>query len=439
MKVALIMGNFQRQGFPPLGVLYLASYLKKYKTEVEVKVYDVFPEQQGLLSENFDIIGFSCMSIQYPDVCDYATQIRPKYKGRLLIGGVHTTLTRMLPDWADFGIVGEGEQTLLELVSFLMEKENGDLNKITGLLFHSDDKLIYTGDREMIKNLDDIPYPAWELVNMDYYLLPNNVYGTTVGRGLSLMTSRGCCFKCPFCASSKMWNNLRFHSAKYVVDMIQYVVEFYGVEYIWMADDHFSLNKDRLRQIARLLEDRNINVGIGISGRVESYDEEMAEILKSIGVKAIALGLETGSDRVLKRIKNGKKMTIAEELKIVEKMNNDGFQVHGMFMINTPDETMEDLQETVAFIHKLPLTKLSVAVAVPYYATEWWDIGLAQGIIKDDPNDFHQLRTYNMKTLDSGRPLFKTEIPFDILKKTYYYLASYSRSLFYFDWMNRGK
>lgn len=439
MKVALIMGNFCRQGFPPLGVLYLASYLKKYSPETDVRVFDVFPERQELLDERFDIIGFSCMSVQYPDVCEYASELRGAFDGALVVGGVHTTLTRTLPEWADYGIVGEGEQTLLELVAHLSGSGAENICDIDGILFHDGDKVIYTGDRGMIENLDDIPYPAWEMVDMEYYLLPNNVYGTVVGRGLSLMTSRGCCYKCPFCSSIRMWEKLRFHSAKYVVDMIRYVVEKYNVEYIWMADDHFSLNKKRLVEIAELISESGINVGIGISSRVEAYDAEMADILKRIGVKAIALGLETGSDAVLKRIKNGSRMTVAEELAVVKRMKADGMQVHGMFMINTPGETVDDLRRTVEFIHALPLSKVSVAMATPYYATEWWDIALEQGIVKADPNDFDQLRTYNMKTFDSGRPIFKTEIPTDVLKEAYSELSAYGRQLFYFDWKNRGK
>lgn len=437
MKIALIMGNKKKQGFPPLGVLYLAGYLRKYKPTCNIDVFDVFPSANFPCNE-YDVIGLSCMSIQYPDVCDYAKALRNKFKGKIVFGGVHITLTKMIPDYVDFGIVGEGEETLYELVSFLDGDDSfHSITDINGLIINDGYSFIMTPKRAPIADLDKIPFPAWDLVDMNYYLKPNNVYGTVVGRGLSLMTSRGCCFNCQFCSSVKMWETLRFHSAEYVVDMIEYVVATYQIQYIWYADDHFTLNRRRLKRIADLIEERNIHVGMGISCRVDSYDDELCQILKRIGVSAIALGLETGSDRILSTIKSGIKMTVAEEAEIVKKMVSDGFQVHGMFILNTPTETMDDLKKTVDFIYSLPLCKVSVAIATPYYGTVWWDIAKQQGIVSDNPNDFALLRAYNMKTIENTRVLFKTEIKRSVLERVYTELANYSKSLFFFDWENR--
>lgn len=435
MKIALIMANKEKQGYPPLGILYIASYLRKYNSKCEIDVYDIFPDS-SFSPSNYDIIGLSCMSIQYPDACDFASSIRNDYNGKIVFGGVHTTLTKQVPNCVDFGIIGEGEKTFLELVNFL-EKSSDIPKNVPGLVINNRGNLILTTKREPIKDLDSIPYPAWDLIDMEYYLKPNNVYGTVVGIGLSLMTSRGCCFNCKFCSSVKMWDNLRFHSAEYVVDMIQHIKDTYDVEHIWYADDHFALNKKRLNRIAELIEEKNIKIGMGISCRVDSYDDEMKNLLKRIGVKALALGLETGSDRILKDIKSGCSLSIKEEAQVVRQMVNDGFQVHGMFIINTPGETIDDLNQTVNFIHSLPLCKVSVAVATPYYGTEWWNIAQKQGIVGNDPNDHDLLRAFNMKTLVDSRVIFNTEIPRDVLVTKYNELAEYSRSLFYFDWKNR--
>ena len=437
MNIALVMGNYKKQGYPPLGVLYLAGYLRKYNPQCIVQVFDEFPPEQTLLEANFDLIGFSCMSIQYPDVCDYAERIRGLFHGYLLIGGVHTTLTKQIPEWADFGIVGEGEATLSELVHALTETHPVPLENVPGLLIRRGNHVITTRPRLPIKDLDTIPFPAWDMIDMHYYLMPNNVYGTVVGRGLSMLTSRGCCYHCQFCSASKMWGGIRFHSAEYVAEMIKHLISHYQIQHIWLADDHFAIHKTRLRKLATILEKEHICIGMGISCRVDSYDEEMSQLLQRIGVKAIALGLETGSDRVLRKIKNGCTLTVAQEDVIIRKMCADGFQVHGMFMLNTPGETLDDLKTTVEWIHSLPLCKVSTAIAVPYYGTPWWDIALDQGIVDADPNNCRQLRAYNMKFLEADRPVFKTDIPRDILKKTYNELTQYNRSLFYFDWENR--
>ena len=437
MKIALVMCNKQKQGYPPLGVLYLASYVRHYAPECQVDVFDVFPPVDTLLMGAYDVVGFSCMSIQYPDACDYAEELRKGFSKTVVIGGVHTTLTHGLPVWADYGIVGEGERTLLELVQWLSGPRGGTPDLIPGLVMRKGGALFETPPREQIKDLDTIPFPAWDLIDMAPYLRDNNVYGTVVGRGLSLLTTRGCCYRCEFCAAQRMWGNVRFHSARYVADMIQFVVEHYGVEHIWMADDHFALNKRRLAELADLLSQRRISVGLGINCRVESYDAEMRDLLRRLNVRAIALGLETGSDRVLKRIKSGSRLTVAQEQAVVEQMSRDGFQIHGMFMVNIPEETVDDLQMTVDFIHRLPLSKLSVAVATPYYGTKWWEIAREQNIVPEDENACGFLRTYNMKDLSAARPVFVTGIPRDLLERTYSSLAQYARSLFYFDWENR--
>lgn len=436
LKIALIMANKIKQGYPPLGILYIASYLRKYKPEYNINVYDTFPDETFSPNE-YDIIGLSCMSIQYPDACDFSKSIRKEFKGCIIFGGVHTTLTKQIPDYIDFGIIGEGEQTFLELANFIADGSSGIPKDICGLVINHNKNFLITPKREPIADLDSIPFPAWDLIDMEYYLKPNNVYGTVVGVGLSLMTSRGCCYSCKFCSSVKMWDNLRFHSAEYVVNMIEYVTNTYNIEYIWCADDHFALNKKRLNEIANLIKKRNIKIGIGISCRVDSYNDNMKTLLKQIGVKALALGLETGSNKILKEIKSGCKLSVNEEAQIVRQMVSDGFQVHGMFIINTPNETLEDLNQTIDFIHSLPLCKVSVAVATPYYGTEWWDTARQQGIVGDNPNDHDLLRAFNMKTLAESRVIFDTGIPRDVLVKKYYELADYSKSLFYFDWKNR--
>lgn len=435
MKIALVMGNYVRQGYPPMGVLYLAGYIRKYVENCEIKVYDLFPDIQELSSGEYDVIGFSSMSIQYADVCDYAEKLKETYKGIILLGGVHITLTKYLPNWADYGIIGEGEETLREFIDAL--KDGKDMRSVKGLMYRIDDKVVINESRELIEDLDSIPFPAWDLIDMEPYLRNNNVYGTAIGRGLSLMTSRGCVYHCEYCAASKMWQKIRFHSAEYVVDMISYVVEKYKVEHIWMADDHFALKKSRLVQIADMMEERQLHPGIGISARVESYDEEMSSLLKRIGVKALALGLETGSDRMLKAIKNNSALTVEQETEVVKKMVADGFEVHGMFMINMPGETVEDMEMTVKYIHELPICKCSVSVAMPYYGTKWWDIAVSQGVVPENVTDTGFWRNTNMKKLEEERPIFKTEIPREMLDKVYDELTEYSKSLFYFDWEHR--
>lgn len=436
MKIALISGNYEKQGFPPLGVLYLAAYLRKEVPETIIDVYDVFPEITHLLEKNYDIIGLSAMSYQYPVVSVFANNLRAVYSGIIFLGGVHISLSKELPAWADIGIIGEGEQTLAQLVSTWKGLNSYVLSNIPGIIFRLKGNVIKTLPRGNIENLDNIPYPARDLIDMEAYLKDNNVYGTVIGRGTSLMTSRGCSFHCDYCSSSAMWNKMRFASAEYVISEIELLENIYRTEHLWVVDDHFMSNIHRLRKMAELYEQKKLKTKLGINGRIETYTKENSEILQRLGVKAIAFGLETGSDDMLRAVKHGQKLCIADERRIVEQAVEDGFQVHGMFMLNLPGETRESIRKTMDFIRELPLSKFSIAIATPFMGTKWWDIAVEQGIVPEKPSDDFW-RSYNMQELHENRPLFKTELSREELIGFYSELTDYQRKLFYFDWRNR--
>ncbi|MHB1483636.1 MAG: B12-binding domain-containing radical SAM protein [Saccharofermentanales bacterium] len=439
MKIALISCNSERQGFPPMGIMYLSSYIKQSMQSIEVKMYDLIPEIETLINEGFSLIGLSCLTIQYYQTEQYAKALRERYKGIICIGGIHVTLTCELPSWADVAVIGEGEQTFVELLQCLNNNNlqiSTALNTIDGIIFRYQNIEKKTKDRKLIENIDCIPYPDREAIGIEKYLIPNNIYGTVVGRGLTIMTSRGCPYSCEFCSSSKMWGNIRFNSAEYVVKEIELLINNYKIEHIWVADDHFGVNARRLSEIALYMEKNNVKINLGINGRIESYDDNMAALYKRVGVKAIAFGLETGSEILLKKIKNNSTKSVEEAITIVKKAASDGFEIHGMFMINLPDETMEDIKSTIHMIHTLPLSKCSVAIATPYIGTKWWDIAVSQGIVPEKPDSMFW-NTYNIKEYVDDRPLFINGIKKEDLLDIYGSIQEYQKKLFFFDWNNR--
>lgn len=443
MKIALLFGNYERQGFYPLGIMYLASYAKKYckDKDIEIKLYDVLPAIEELLSENFDMIGFSCLTIQFPRVNRYGYELRQKYNGIIIVGGIHFSLLNQLPDWANIAILGEGELTFSELVNSISENRTivfDEIRKIDGLLFRNENgKAEFSKERMLIKDIDSIPFPARELVDMDEYLKDNNVFGTKVGRGVGMMTSRGCAFNCEFCSTAKVWGNPRFHSAQYVVNEIKDIYEKYKVEYIYFEDDNFCGNKKRLFELADLLEKENLPIEFGASGRIEFITEEMIDIYKKIGIKALSFGLETGSDRMLKKIKDLQRLTVAEELERVKMVMDAGIQVHGMFMINMPDESLDDMLLTKKIIENTPFSKIAISLASPYYGTKWWDIAVEQNIVPNNPNDnFWDL--YDMHSYaGDNRPIFKNDTPKETVLQIYEEICEIAKSRWNYDWRNR--
>lgn len=442
MKMALIFGNYERQGFYPLGIMYLASYIRKYAAaNIDIKLFDVFPDTEELVNGNFDIIGISCLTIQFPRVNKYAMELREKYKGIILVGGIHFSLLKQLPAWADIAIIGEGEETIKELVEcfYINESPNhSDLKKINGIIYRDENGLaVHTCRREFIRDLDSIPFPARDLIDMEEYLKPNNVFGTKIGRGLGMMTSRGCMFNCEFCSTAETWGNPRFHSAEYIAKEILEVYEKYKVEYIYFEDDNFCGSRKRLRELADILEPMNLPIEFGASGRIEFIDEETIELYRKIGIKAISFGLETGSDRMLKKIKDLQHLTVEQELERVKMVVDAGIQVHGMFMINMPGETLEDMLLTKKVIEESPFSKIAISLASPYYGTKWWDVAVNQGIVPKDPNDnFWDL--YDMHSSGGEkRPLFKNEVPIDATLKIYEEINEIARSRWHYDWRRR--
>jgi anaerobic magnesium-protoporphyrin IX monomethyl ester cyclase len=435
MKILLVAGNKERQGFTPLGPLYLAAYLAKMLSDIEIKVYDYLPTPNELLHEQADVIGFSAVTLNFARVVQSAMEIRPKYRGILIIGGVHISLEKNLPRCFDVGIVGEGEITLCDLIHSLQVNNKllpEKLQHIQGLLFWYNEKLASTGERARISDLDIIPSPSRYLLDMQHYLQPNNLFGDYIGRGLTIISSRGCAYRCGFCSSSRLWGRPRYHSARYVVEEIESLVREYQIDLLYFSDDNFSSNIGRLRDLARLMVAKSINIDVGIMGRVDYFNSEVAELYQAIGVKSIAVGIESGSERVLKFLKGGNisKNAIKDNLAAMAK---HGFKVSGCFMIGSPSETEDEILETIDFASNLPLSKINFYISTPFYGTEWWDIAIEQGIVPENPS-FAYWSVYNLREFDINRPLFSNTVSRSRLKELCEIFEDVQKSVFHFDW-----
>ena len=437
MRIALIYANEKNHGFPPLGIASLAAVIRKNIPDVEIKLFDKIPDGK-FQGEAFDIIGISSITLCFSMAHKFCTELREKYKGIIVLGGIHFTLHKKLPLWADVGVIGEGEITFMELVQVYLSGcfKPAELSNIDGIAIRDGNDIVFTKPRKLIDDIDELPFPARDLLGMDEYLKDNNAFGTKIGRGLSLVTSRGCSYDCPFCAATRIWKKTRYFSARHVVDEIKQLIELYKVELIYIADDNFCAKKTRLYEIANLIEEENIKIDFGVSGRIEFYTPEIRDLFRRIGVKFISFGFETGSDRLLKMIKHGSGLNVEETIGRAKQVITDGFEIQGLFMLNLPYETMEELDMTVKMIYDIPMTKLGLTVATPFYGTKWWEIALEQKIVPQKPNwDFWE--RCNVSVLDNNSILFKNDISFEYLIKIYNELMEYRKKLFYFDWENR--
>jgi len=376
--------------YPKLGIAYIASYLKEY-FEPPIK-FTVIDGEQGenilrrLGQEKPNIIGITSDTLQFSDVLKIATRIKSEFRDTpIILGGVHvSSLPETLPKFFDIGVRGEGEQTMLELIKCYYENHSfpeDKLKKIDGIAFHHKKKVIITRRRRFIQPLDKIPHPTRDIFNMKYYLKKIYHFPDTFGRGLHLITARGCLYKCVFCNSPRSWGTIRFHSAEYVVEEMQELIENYNVDTINILDDLFAASRKRLVEIVKLIRKEKINekVRFGCQMRANLMNDEMAKILKKMNMIFLGYGFESGSEKVLNFLKKGQ-VTLEQNIKAAKIARKYGFKSATNFMAGTPGETVEDLEKSYKFILDIPLDDMNIFITTPYPGTELWNYLKQKGI-----------------------------------------------------------
>jgi radical SAM superfamily enzyme YgiQ (UPF0313 family) len=386
-RIVLIQCVNRRQGAPGLGLAYLASYIRERIKDIEIVILEQTPKDINKVMEHSpDLIGLSVLTPQFPDAIELSKKLKKHKDVPIIIGGSHiTACPQFLPDYCDIGVIGEGEETLFEIIA-QQAFTSANLANIKGICFHQNGEIVVNPRRPLINNLDEIPFPAWDLLDMEHYLRGQNVFGPHFGRGTHLLTSRGCPYNCTFCFSPVLWQkHYRSHSAEYSVEEIKQLVENYSVNMLHLYDDISVLDKKRLRRMADLLVKEGLHkeVKFGIVARCNMFDEEICDILKQMNVIHVNFGIESGNERVLKFLKNNtlKKEEIERAVRITQEY---GFTVDGGLIIGSPGETAEEMFESLEFIKSLKLDKFCFKIATPYPGTKLWEILEKEGRINFD-------------------------------------------------------
>jgi len=359
---------------PPLGLGYLVSSLRDEfgSNAIDFKIIDRDVEET-IKDYKPNIVGITSVSQNYNYAIEYAGTAK-RYKLPVIVGGTHitvlpTTLTRDM----DVAVIGEGEATIREIFAIFMKKkklDKKDLNKIKGLAFWSGNKIIQTDRRKPIEPMDSIAMPARDLMRIE--------------KCAHVFSSRGCPYRCTFCASSRFWNSTRFFSAKYVVNEIKYLYENYGVKEIDFWDDLFIVSKDRVKEIVTLLRREKLlgKISFGCSVRSNLIDDSMARLLSRMNVKRVSMGLESGNQRVLNFLK-GNNINIKNHKRAVRIFKKYGIEPSASFIIGSPDETREEVLETFKFIRDSKLRGFSIYVLTPFPGTPMWDYAKGKGLVSE--------------------------------------------------------
>lgn len=395
--------------YPPIGLCSLSAYLKKHLQDVETVLIDTPPATSLLnvakrITAAFpDLVAITTYTVSFSEVvelCGVLKQINSSVP--IVLGGPHiTSLPESLPVQADIGVIGEGEETLLELCRVLSvdgEDTRCRLGNIRGICWHAEHNIHKNEPRPFISSLDLIPPPDLSILNMKWYTA-RRMYFTMKGnyKGFVLLTSRGCPFSCRFCQASAQWGRCRYHSAERVVsDLENLRLRYPQVNAINIIDDLFIGDRKRLREIVRMILERNLHRGVvfNVNGHSNLVDEEVISLLKSINVVQIAYGFESGSERILDFLKKGS-VTVERNRRAAELTNAAGIGVGGQFMIGSPGETEGEIIQTIQFIESTPMSHVHVSATVPMPGTELWDLCREKGLVSD---------CMNWHTFDFGNP-----------------------------------
>lgn len=360
---------------PSLGLCYIAAVLRENNIDVEILdalVLGMTCEEvvKTVKRKSPDVVGLTAMTPTFRNAIKLAEKIKKHNKNiTIVLGGIHVSI---LPEQTlkenpsiDIGIIGEGENTVLELINAIGQGKN--LSKIMGIIFRRKDKLIKTKPRPLIEDLDSIPFPARDL------LPPLKVYKTDPANykrrpSASMITSRGCPFGCIYCDKVIFGRGFRGRSPQNVVDEIQMLIEDYGIREITFFDELITASKKRVIDICDQIVKRNLDIIWTCESRVDTIDLELLKKMKRAGCWQISYGIESGSQKVLDYMKKG--VTIKQVEKCLKLTKSVGMKTRGYFMFGFPIDTVETIGETINFAKKLSLDHAQFSCFIPFPGTK---------------------------------------------------------------------
>lgn len=398
----------RRIGVPiPLGIAYIASFLRQkgYSVELVDCLAEGFESPTDMgdnirygLSDRAiaDIIEgfrpdavlvssmFSFLNSDMENVCSISKCIFPDVT--VIVGGVHPSA---LPEHVlrkniiDFAVLGEGEGT----IDVLLDALNADasVGNIDGIAFRENGKVVINPKTSFVADIDVLPMPAYDLLPMKIYakiFAPHN--DVRQRPYASVVTSRGCPWKCRFCAGKVVWgNNIRLRSASKVVEEIELLVNKYGIREIHFEDDNLTLNKNFVEILDKLIE-RKLGItlhapdGLGVT----TLNRSLLEKMKEAGFFTFILAIESGNKRVLNKLM--KKPLMPDKVREIVAIGHDiGLNMWGFFMLGMPGETKEEMKQTIEFIKELRLGWAAINAVAPHPGSEIYNECVKKGYIEE--------------------------------------------------------
>lgn len=360
----------------PIGLGYISSFVKRRGYDVsffDPNVEDVTPEDIAELvrQERPAVVGVSFMTPQFyaaKKIIDGIKGCRPDVP--IVLGGAHPsvlpkeTLVEM-PN-ADFVVFGEGEQTILELLDHL-SKGKKQLAEIDGLAWRENGKVVVNRPRELIADLDSLPFPDRDLIDQSLYHAQS--FLSYSSRAMTISTSRGCPCRCVFCASGHRFrSHVRERSIANVMKEIDYLRDRFKIDYLLIKDDMFTSHKSRIEEFCSAMLQRHPGLKWHCMVHVNFVDRDLLFTMKSAGLNDVFLGIESGNNEILKKARKG--ITIERSREMVKACAQLGIRSYGAFILGLPGDTSETIEQTIHFACSLSLTLAGFSILIPYPGTQ---------------------------------------------------------------------
>ncbi len=294
---------------------------------------------------------------------------------------------RYLDQGADFILIGEGEQTLLELLHAL-DHQQTDYSGIAGLAYYDRHTLVKTPGRPVMKELDSLPFPAWDIIDMDPY---RDMWMNSMGYfSMNMGTTRGCPFKCNWCAKPIYGNRYNTRSPENVVEELLFLKANYAFDHIWFCDDIFGLKPGWVRAFADLVEEKQLKFSFKIQSRVDLLlQEDNVRHLARAGCSNIWMGAESGSQKILDAMDKG--TTVPQIYEATRLLKKTGIKASFFIQFGYPGETREDIESTVQMINTLLPYEIGISVSYPLPGTVFFERVKAQLTEKTNWTDSDEL------------------------------------------------
>ena len=401
MRVLLLRPAAEKKSMArvlPLGLLAIGSVLKRAGHQVKIldlRISNSPDEELSSVMKSFNpqVVGIGVMTIE----CKYGFIDAAKVKKlnpdvTIIFGGPHCSHEPRFilndPN-VDLMVSGEGDLTIAELIDAL--EQGRDIENIAGIAYKKNGSYIRTAGRPVIRDLDKFDQ-EYDLINLErYFNFQSSMDFFPVFRNkrfLPLVTSRGCPFKCTYCHDI-FDKSIQYRSPKAVVDEIEYLINKYGVREFHIVDDVFNVNMKRAKIVLDAIIQKNLNIHISFPNglRADFFDDELIDKMQRAGVYRMALGIESGSQRIQDMIQ--KDLDINIIYGVVEKLTRARMSVHGFFMLGFPSETRKEMEATIDFACDLGLTTANFSLVIPNPGTD-----LRQTFIESRESNFEDFSEY---------------------------------------------